>query len=108
MIQKIFNKNQEIQLLFLKIIKYIINIGNDRSLKFIYNTKVLEYLIYLLSKSNNDENQIMKILKLIDNYLSRFNNSDKEIFEYLIVFNKLKDWLNIFHDIINNDENKFL
>ena len=77
-------------------------------MKFIYNTKVLEYLIYLLSKSNNDENQIMKILKLIDNYLSRFNNSDKEIFEYLIVFNKLKDWLNIFHDIINNDENEFL
>ena len=108
MIQKIFNKNQEIQLLFLKIIKYIINIGNDRSLKFIYNTKVLEYLIYLLSKSNNDEKIIIKILKLIDNYLSRFNNSDKEIFEYLIVFNKIKDWLNIFHDIINNDENEFL
>ena len=77
-------------------------------MKFIYNTKVLEYLIYLLSKSNNDENQIMKILKLIDNYLSRFNNSDKEIFEYLIVFNKIKDWLNIFHDIKNNDENEFL
>ena len=82
--------------------------GNDRSLKFIYNTKVLEYLIYLLSKSNNDEKIIIKILKLIDNYLSRFNNSDKEIFEYLIVFNKIKDWLNIFHDIKNNDENEFL
>ena len=107
MIQKIFNKNQEIQLLFIKIIKYMINIGSDRSLKFLYNTKILEYLIYLLSKPSNDKKIIMKILKLVDNYLSRFNNSDKENFEYLIVFNKLKDFLNIFHDI-NNEENEFL
>ena len=85
----------------------MINIGSDRSLKFLYNTKILEYLIYLLSKPSNDKKIIMKILKLVDNYLSRFNNSDKENFEYLIVFNKLKDFLNIFHDI-NNEENEFL
>ena len=106
-IQKIFIKNQDIQLLFLKIIKYIINIGDDRSLKFIYNSKVLEYLIYLISKNNNDKKIIIKIMKLVDNYLSRFSNNEQENLEYLIIFNKFKDWLNIFHDI-NNEENDIL
>ena len=106
MIQKIFNKNQEIQLLFIKIIKYMINIGSDRSLKFLYNTKILEYLIYLLSKPSNDKKIIAKILKLVDNYLSRFMSGDKANAHYIVIFNKFKDFLFCFNDLIN-EENEF-
>ena len=107
MIQKIFNKNENIQLLFIKIIKYIINICGYKSIIFIYNTKVLEYLIYLISNSNQEQKLVIKVLKLIDNYLSRFNNNKKEEFEYLVIYNKFKDCINLFSDIINED-NEFL
>ena len=107
MIQKILNKNENIQLLFIKIIKYIINIGDYKSIIFIYNTKVLEYLIYLISNSNQEQKLVIKVLKLIDNYLSRFINNKKEEFEYLVIYNKFKDCINLFSDIINED-NDFL
>ena len=103
-IQKIFTKNKNIQLIFIKIIKYIINLGNYNSLKFIYSTKVLEYLIYLLTNVHLDTKLREKILKLVDNYLNRFNIQQKEDLEYLIILNKFKDWINLFSDINNEDD----
>ena len=105
-IQILFNKNEDIQLLFIEIIKYIINSGNLNNLKFIFNTKILEYLIYLISNSIKDKKIVIKILELIDNYLSRFRNCDKDNAHYLVIYNKFKDFLFCFHDLIN-EENDF-
>ena len=103
-IQKYLNMNEKIQMLFIKIIKYIINIGNNSSLNFVYETKVLEYLIYLISNSLWDKKILRKILKLIDNYLSRFNEEKKNDIEYAIIFNKFINWLNLFSDSINYED----
>ena len=103
-IQKYLNMNEKIQMLFIKIIKYIINIGNNTSLNFVYETKVLEYLIYLISNSLWDKKILRKILKLIDNYLSRFNEEKKNDIEYAIIFNKFINWLNLFSDSINYED----
>ena len=106
-IQKYFNKNEKIQILFLKIIKYIINMGNHESLKFIYETKVFEYLIYLMSNSKLSKKIVVKILKLVDNYLSRFKEKEKNDIEYIIIFNKFINWINLFC-YENNDEDEIL
>jgi len=106
-IQILFNKNEDIQLLFIEIIKYIIKSGNLDNLKFIFNTKILEYLIYLISNSIKDKKIIIKFLELIDNYLSRFRNCDKDNAHYLVIYNKFKDFLFCFHDLINEENNFF-
>ena len=103
-IQKYFNMNENVQIIFIKIIKYIINMGNNCSLKFIYETKVLEYLIYLMSNSLFDKKMMRKISKLIDNYLSRFNKETKNDIECVIIFNKFINWIYLFSDSINYDD----
>ena len=103
-IQKYFNNNEKVQFLFLKIIKYIINIGKHSSLKFIYETKALEYLIYIISNSNCEKTLMRKILKLVDNYLSRFKEENKKDIEYNIIFNKFINWINLFSEIINVED----
>lgn len=106
-IQKYFSKNENIQLLFIKIVKYIINIGNYYSLNFIYKTKVLEYLIYLISNSNTNVKIIRKILKIVDNYLDRFKSNEKANLEYIIIYNKFINWMNLFIDEINEENDVF-
>ena len=105
-IQLFFDKNENIQLLFVKIIKYLIRAGNPNNLAFIFNTKIIEYLIYLISKSIRGKCVFIKILKLVDNYLSRFESSDNANVHYIVIFNKFKDFLFYFNDLIN-EENEF-
>jgi len=92
-IQKYLNKNEQITLIFLKIIKQIINNANYNTLKFIYNTKIIEYLIFMLSKGNLNENVKIKMVKVIDNYLKKFQDSERKNTEYYLIFMK-------FHDLI--------
>ena len=73
---------------------------------FIFNTKIIEYLIYLISKSIRGKCVFIKILKLVDNYLSRFDRSDNANVHYIVIFNKFKDFLFYFNDLIN-EENEF-
>ena len=99
-IQKYFNMNDKIKLIFIKIVKYMVING---ALIFIYNTKILEYLIYLLSNSNLCEKVSIKILKVVDIYLKKFNNFEKENIEYYIIYNKFKDLFNSSEKIHNNN-----
>ena len=99
-IQKYFNMNDKIKIIFIKIVKYTIING---ALIFIYNTKVLEYLIYLLSNCNLIEKVSIKILKIVDIYLKKFNNFEKENLEYYIIYNKFKDLFNSLEKIYKNN-----
>ncbi len=99
-IQKYFNMNDKIKIIFIKIVKYMIING---ALIFIYNTKILEYLIYLLSNCNLSEKVSIKILKVVDKYLKKFNNFEKDNIEYYIIYNKFKDLFNSSEKIHNNN-----
>ena len=68
---------------------------------FIFETKILEYFIYLFSNNNLSELVSSKILKVIDNYLKRFKNENKENKEYLIIYHKFKELFD-YCDKINN------
>jgi hypothetical protein len=109
-IQKYFNKNEKIQLMFIKIIKYIVKLGDSNSFVFINDTNILEYLIYLISNTNYNTTLAKKILKLIAIYLNIYKNYGKDNFEYLVILNKFKNWINLFSDIIDkkDDELEFI
>ena len=99
-IEKYCNSNDEIIILFIKIIFFLLYDSNYETLMFIFKTKILEYFIYLFSNNNLSELVSSKILKVIDNYLKRFKNENKENKEYLIVYHKLKELFD-FCDKIN-------
>ena len=109
-IQKYFNKNEKIQLMFIKIIKYIVKLGDSNSFVFINDTNILEYLIYLISNTNYNTTLAKKILKLIDIYLNIYKSYGKDNFEYLVILNKFKNWINLFSNVINekDDELEFI
>ena len=109
-IQKYFNKNEKIQLMFIKIIKYIVKLGDSNSFVFINDTNILEYLIYLISNTNYNTTLAKKILKLIDIYLNIYKSYGKDNFEYLVILNKFKNWINLFSDVIDekDDELEFI
>ena len=99
-IQKFFNMDEQVKLIFIKIIKYMVNNSNYDTLQFIFNSKIIEYLIYLLSTFNLSNKVSLKIIKLVNNYLSRFKDSEKENIEYCIIFNKFQDLIKISSIII--------
>ena len=99
-IEKYCNSSDEIIILFIKIIFFLLYDSNYETLIFIFKTKILEYFIYLFSNNNLSELVSSKILKVIDNYLKRFKNENKENKEYLIVYHKLKELFD-FCDKIN-------
>jgi hypothetical protein len=72
-IEKYCNSSDEIIILFIKIIFFLLYDSNYETLIFIFKTKILEYFIYLFSNNNLSELVSSKILKVIDNYLKRFN-----------------------------------
>ena len=90
-IEKYCNSTDEIRILFIKIIIFLIYDSNYETLMFISKTKILEYLIYLFSNNNLSHLVSTKILKVIDNYLKRFKNENKENKEYLIIYHKFKE-----------------
>jgi hypothetical protein len=90
-IEKYCNSTDEIRILFLKIIVFLIYDSNYETLMFIYKTKILECFIYLFTNNNLSDLVSIKILKVIDNYLKRFKNEYKENKEYLIVYHKFKE-----------------
>ena len=99
-IEKYFNMNDNIKLKFIKIIKYMITNGDYNNLQFIYNTKIIEYVIYLLSSFNLNDKVVNKIIKIVNIYLNKFNDSEKENIEYHSIFNK-------FQDLIKTASNKY-
>ena len=90
-IQKYFNMDDKIKILFIKIIKYMIYDGNQDCLEFIYFTKILEYLIFLLSSFTLNEKVSNKIFKVVDIYLKQFKEKEIKSEEYYIIFQKFQD-----------------
>ena len=103
-IEKYCNSGQEILLLFIKIIRFLIYNSEYDTLKFIFNTKILEYFLFLFNTNNLNQIVYNKIIKVIDTYLKRFNAELKGSKEYLYIYYKFKDILE-FSDKINNLDN---
>ena len=60
-------------------------------LKFIYNSKILNYFIILFTFPNINEFISINIIKIINHYLSRFNKQLKQTEEYLMIYHKFSD-----------------
>ena len=99
-LQKYLNLNDEIKKHYIKIIKFLIMNSDFEVLKFIYNTKILEYFIIIFNSANTNQKKKKKILTIIDRYLKRFKDKEKQSEEFLIIFHKFYD-LFISSDKIN-------
>ena len=89
--QKYCNLDDKIKKLYLYIIKFFTLDKDYEKLKFIYDTKILEYFIYLFRTSNISQKICTKIIIIIDNYLSKFNIEYKKNNEYLIIYQQFCD-----------------
>jgi hypothetical protein len=107
-IEKYLFMDDKIKLLFIKIIKYMINNDNYSTLQFIYKTQILEYLIYLLSNFNLNETVFRKIIKVIDLYLKRFKSQEKQNKEYIIIYNKFQDFIKSSDKITENNNGEIV
>ena len=103
-IQKYCNILDEFKISYIKIVKYMIYNSDFTILKFIFNTKILDYFLYLITTNNISKIVCRKILKLIDCYLKKFNKENKGTEEYLLIFHKFKDVMQS-SDIINDIDN---
>lgn len=94
-VEKYINSIDGVKMQFIKIIKFMIYNSDIEILKFIYKSEILQYLIYLLTTSNLGNIICIKIIKLIDYYLKTFNEESKETEEYLIIYYKYKELLEL-------------
>ena len=102
-IQQYCNTSEEFIIEYIKITKYLVRNADNEIMKFIYNSKIIHYLIYLFTTNNLSELIRRKIIKLIDIYLKKFNKNQKESEEYIMIYQKFKDLSN-FSDKFNNLE----
>lgn len=103
-IQKFCNLSDELKVLYIKIVKYIIYNADYDMLKFIFNTKILHYFLFLITTNYKSQIVCGKILRVINMYLKKFNKEMKETEEYLLIFHKLKDLIEL-SDVINKIDN---
>ena len=105
-IQKYLSYDDEIKIQIIKTVKYLLYKNNKEWLKFIFECKILEYLIHIFVSFNIGKLTCNKILELIDYYLSMFKKEFKEKKEYLIIYNKFKDLFQSSEKIILFNEEK--
>lgn len=105
-IQKYLSYDDEIKIQIIKTVKYLLYKNNKEWLKFIFECKILEYLIHIFVSFNIGKLTCNKILELIDYYLSMFKKEFKEKKEYLIIYNKFKDLFQSSEKIILLNEEK--
>ena len=106
-IEKYCNSGEQILLLFIKIIRFLIYNSEYDTLQFIFNTKILEYFLFLFNTNNLDLLVYNKIIKVTDIYLKRFNAELKGSKEYLFIYYKFKDIFQ-FSDKINHLDNQLI
>ena len=119
-LEKIFNMNDDTKIKMIGITKSVVLISGIDNLKFIYNTKILEYMIYLICVNDLSEVICVKMLKVIDKYLIKFKKEERNSEEFLCIFYKLEDLFkstnkiikinykkNVVEFIINNITNKY-
>lgn len=90
-IQKFCNFGDEIIISYIKIIMFYTFSSDYEKLKFIYNSKILNYFIILFTFPNINEFISINIIKIINHYLSRFNKQLKQTEEYLMIYHKFSD-----------------
>ena len=88
---KYLNYRDEIKLYYIKIVQYLLYQSDFEFIRFIYNSRILKFLMDVFVASNLGKFICFKILKLIDYYLKSFKKNAKEINEYLIIYNQFKD-----------------
>ena len=88
---KYLNYGDAIKLYYIKIVKYLLYQSDFEFTKFVYNSRILKFLMDVFIASNLGKFICFKILKLIDFYLKSFKNNGKETNEYLIIYNQFKD-----------------
>ena len=90
-IQTYLNYNDEIKIQYIKIINKLLRKNDKEFIKFIYNSKIFEYLIYTFIHLNIGKKCCFKILEIIDQYLYGFKKESKETEEYVLIYNLFKD-----------------
>ena len=78
--------------------------GDYDILKFIYNTKILQYFLFLTTNINKNQIIFRKICRLIMSYLRKFNNEQKKNEEFQFIFHKFKEIMEL-SDIKIDDDN---
>ena len=119
-IQKYCNMNDEFIISYIRITTYLTYHADYETLKFIYKTKILQYLIFIFTASNIRDLIIYeKILRLINTYLEQFKDDKKESEEFKMIFHKFIDLiqssdkinelkcLDIIKNITENIKNKY-
>lgn len=104
-IEKYLNFNDEIKSLYIAILKYWLYNADFDMLKFVYDKKVLQYLMYLFTVTDLNEYICVKILKIVDVYLKKFQNN-KNCEEYMVVYKKLEELFQFSEKIYSFHKNK--
>ena len=88
---KYLNYRDDIKLYYIKIVQYLLYQSDFEFTRFIYNSRILKFLMDVFIAGNLGKFICFKILKLIDYYLQSFKKNAKETNEYLIIYNQFKD-----------------
>ena len=106
---KYLNYGDAIKLYYIKIVQYLLKQSEFEFIRFIYNSRILKFLIDIFIACNIGKFICFKILKLIVYYLKLFKKNEKEINEYLIIYNQFKDlFRNCEKIIILREENNVI
>ena len=105
-LEKIFNMNDDIKIIMIEITKNVILMPGIENITFIYNTKILEYMINLISFNELSEVVTLKMLKVIDHYLRKFKKEEQNRDEFLCVFYKLVDLFKLTDKILKINKKK--
>ena len=106
---KYLNYGDMIKLYYIKIVQYLLEQSDFEFIRFIYNSRILKFLIDAFTVNNLGKFICFKIFCLIDYYLKLFKKSEKETNEYLIIYNQVKDlFLNCEKIIVLREENNII
>ena len=103
-IQKFCNLCDSFKMSYIKIVRNMVYHADYNILKFIYNTKILQYFLFLTTTINKSQIIFRKICRLIMNYLRKFNNEQKKNEEFQFIFHKFKEIMEL-SDIKIDDDN---
>ena len=88
---KYLSFDDDISILMIKMVKYLLYKADFEDVQFIFNTNILKYFMDLFVARNIGKAICWKILKIINYYLSIFKSNLKEAKEYLFIYNQYKD-----------------